>query len=28
MKIGEKVTLTYSGFGGTIEASAIKPATD
>jgi hypothetical protein len=28
MKIGEKVTLTYSGFGGTIEASAIKPAAD
>ena len=28
MKAGEKVTLTYSGFGGTIEASAITPAVD
>ncbi len=28
MKAGEKVTLTYSGFGGTIEASRITPAID
>jgi Protein of unknown function (DUF1344) len=28
MKAGQKVTLTYSGFGGTIEASAIEPAVD
>jgi hypothetical protein len=28
MKAGEKVTLTYSGFGGTIEASAITLAAD
>jgi hypothetical protein len=28
MKAGEKVTLTYSGFGGTIEASRITPAVD
>lgn len=28
LKAGEKVTLTYSGFGGTIEASAIAPAVD
>jgi uncharacterized protein DUF1344 len=28
LKPGEKVTLTYSGFGGTIEASAIAPAID
>ncbi len=28
MKIGEKVTVTISGFGGTIEASAITPAVD
>jgi hypothetical protein len=28
MKVGQKVTLTYSGFGGTIEASAIAPAVD
>jgi hypothetical protein len=26
MKAGEKVTVTTSGFGGTIEASAIAPA--
>ena len=28
MKPGEKVTVTTSGFGGTIEASAITPAAD
>ena len=28
MKAGEKVTVTTSGFGGTIEASAIAPAVD
>ena len=28
LKAGEKVTLTYSGFGGTIEALAIAPAVD
>jgi Cu/Ag efflux protein CusF len=28
LKAGQKVTLTYSGFGGSIEASAIKPAVD
>jgi hypothetical protein len=28
LKAGQKVTLTYSGFGGTIEASAIAPAVD
>ncbi len=28
MKAGERVTLTYSGFGGIIEASAITPAID
>jgi Cu/Ag efflux protein CusF len=28
MKAGEKVTVTTSGFGGTIEASAITPAVD
>ena len=28
MKAGEKVTLTYSGFGGSIEASRIAPAVD
>lgn len=28
MKVGQKVTLTYSGFGGTIEASAIAPVVD
>ena len=28
LKAGERVTLTYSGFGGTIEASAIAPAVD
>ena len=28
LKAGERVTLTYSGFGGTIEASAISPAVD
>jgi hypothetical protein len=28
MKAGERVTVTYSGFGGTIEASAITPAVD
>ena len=28
LKAGQKVTLTYSGFGGTIEASAITPAAD
>jgi hypothetical protein len=27
-KAGEKVTLTTSGFGGTIEVSAIAPAAD
>jgi hypothetical protein len=26
MKVGEKVTVTTSGSGGTIEASAITPA--
>jgi Cu/Ag efflux protein CusF len=28
MKAGEKVTLTYSAFGGSIEASRITPAVD
>ena len=28
LKAGEKVTLTYSGFGGSVEASAIAPAVD
>ena len=28
LKAGQKVTLTYSGFGGTIEASAITQAAD
>jgi Cu/Ag efflux protein CusF len=28
LKTGQKVTFTYSGFGGTIEASAIAPAAD
>jgi len=28
IKAGEKVTLTYSGFGGSIEASRIAPAVD
>jgi Cu/Ag efflux protein CusF len=28
MKAGEKVTLTTSKFGGTVEASAISPAVD
>jgi hypothetical protein len=28
MKAGEKVTVTTSGFGGTVEASAIAPAVD
>jgi Protein of unknown function (DUF1344) len=28
MKAGEKVTVTTSGFGGTIEASVITPAVD
>jgi hypothetical protein len=28
MKAGQKVTLTYSGFGGTIEASAITLMAD
>jgi hypothetical protein len=28
MKAGEKVTLTTSKFGGTVEASAITPAVD
>ena len=28
MKAGQKITLTNSGFGGTIEASAITPAVD
>jgi hypothetical protein len=28
LKAGQKVTLTYSGFGGTIEASAITLAAD
>jgi Cu/Ag efflux protein CusF len=28
MKAGDKVTVIISGFGGTIEASAITPATD
>jgi hypothetical protein len=26
LKAGQKITLTYSGFGGTIEASAITEA--
>jgi hypothetical protein len=28
MKAGQKVTVTISGFGGTVEASAITPAVD
>ena len=28
LKTGQKVTLTYSGFGGTVEASRITPALD
>jgi hypothetical protein len=28
LKTGQKVSLIYSGFGGTIEASAIAPAVD
>ena len=28
IKAGQKVTVTTSGFGGTIEASAITPAAD
>jgi hypothetical protein len=28
MKAGEKVTVTTSKFGGTVEASAITPAVD
>jgi hypothetical protein len=28
MKVGEKVTVTTSGFGGVIEASVITPAVD
>jgi hypothetical protein len=28
MKPGEKVTVTTSGFGGTVEASAITPVVD
>jgi hypothetical protein len=28
MKAGERVTVTTSGFGGTVEASAITPAID
>ena len=28
VRVGERITLTYSGFGGTIEASAIAPAVD
>jgi hypothetical protein len=28
MKAGQKVTVTTSGFGGTIEASAIVPVAD
>jgi Protein of unknown function (DUF1344) len=28
MKAGQKVTVTTSGFGGTVEASAITPAVD
>ena len=28
MKVGEKVTVTTSKFGGTVEASAITPAID
>ena len=28
LKEGQKVTLTYSGFGGSIEASRITPAVD
>ncbi|HEY1887632.1 MAG TPA: DUF1344 domain-containing protein [Roseiarcus sp.] len=28
MKPGEKVTVTTSGFGGTVEASAITPVMD
>jgi hypothetical protein len=27
-KPGQKVTLTYDGFGGTVEASAITPTID
>jgi Cu/Ag efflux protein CusF len=28
LKEGQKVTLTYSGFGGSVEASRITPAED
>jgi len=28
MKAGQKVTLTYSAFGGSVEASTIAPAVD
>jgi multidrug resistance efflux pump len=28
MKPGQKVTVTTSGFGGTVEASAVTPVTD
>jgi hypothetical protein len=28
LKAGQKITLTYSGFGGSIEASAITPSAD
>ncbi len=28
LKAGQKITLTYSGFGGTIEASTITAAVD
>jgi Protein of unknown function (DUF1344) len=28
MKVGEKVTVTTSKFGGTVEASAITPSVD
>ena len=28
MKAGERVTVTTTGFGGTVEASAITPAVD
>jgi hypothetical protein len=28
LKPGQKVSLTYSGFGGIVEASAIAPAVD
>lgn len=28
LKAGQKITLTYSGFGGTIEVSAITAAAD